>query len=114
LVKNVQFANIQVSDVKTPILIDQYYCGGQSHCANKSSAVTLSDITFQGFSGTYTVQPEYLACSDNTPCTDIHLADIELQATSGINRINGPFCWNAFGDIKAPIQPTITCLKNKK
>ncbi|XP_078148739.1 polygalacturonase At1g48100-like [Carex rostrata] len=116
-VKNVRFSNIQVSDVKTPIVIDQYYCNGQiqSHCANKSSAVTLSDITFQGIVGTYTVQPVYLACSDNTPCTNIHLADIELQPTDqGINHSNGPFCWNAFGDTKAPIQPTITCLKKGK
>ncbi|KAF3332783.1 polygalacturonase [Carex littledalei] len=113
-VKNVRFSNIQVSEVETPIMIDQYYCNGQSHCANKSSAVTLSDITFQGIVGTYTVQPVYLACSDNTPCTNIHLADIELQPTDGINHLYGPFCWNAFGDIKAPIQPTITCLKNEK
>ncbi|KAJ4769160.1 Pectin lyase-like superfamily protein [Rhynchospora pubera] len=115
-VTNVRFANIQLSEVKTPIVIDQYYCNGQSpsHCANKSSAVTLSDITFQGFVGTYTVQPLYLACSDNTPCRNIHLADIELQPAEGDNRSYGPFCWNAYGDLKAPTEPPITCLKNDK
>ncbi|KAJ3692490.1 hypothetical protein LUZ60_012840 [Juncus effusus] len=117
-VKNVKFSNIQVNTVKMPIVIDQYYCDTASgaasgaHCQNKTSAVQLSDITFQDISGTYTVQPVYLACSDSSPCQNIHLNNIQLEAIKGVNRLYDPFCWNAFGDLRGVNLPPINCLKS--
>lgn len=77
-VQGVLFSNIQVSEVEIPIVIDQYYCHS-SKCKNQTSAVALSDIRYEKISGTYTVQPAYLACSDSIPCVDVILSDIGLN-----------------------------------
>ncbi|KAL0286989.1 UNVERIFIED_CONTAM: Polygalacturonase [Sesamum angustifolium] len=37
------FSNIQVSEVETPIIIDQFYCNGHT-CPNKTSAVAVSGV----------------------------------------------------------------------
>ena len=111
-VKCIRFAKIKVSNVKTPIVIDQFYCD-HSECKNQTSAVALSDITYDGIVGTYTVQPVYLACSDGKPCRNIHLTDIQLQLLKQRGRTDDPFCWQAYGDLQGPIEPPITCLRSK-
>ncbi|XP_072984341.1 polygalacturonase At1g48100-like isoform X1 [Typha latifolia] len=110
-VKNIRYTNVQVSEVQTPIVINQFYCD-QSKCKNQTSAVALSDITYQGIIGTYTVQPVYLACSDSTPCSNIHLADIELQPVEENHHMYDSFCWKAYGDVQAPTEPPISCLES--
>ncbi|KAK7833566.1 polygalacturonase [Quercus suber] len=62
------FSNIQVSEVETPIMIDQYYCD-KSKCQNETSAVAVSSIDYVNIQGTYKVTPVHFACSDNVPCT---------------------------------------------
>lgn len=108
-VKGLRFSKIKVSQVMTPIVIDQFYCD-QSKCKNQTSAVALSDITYDGVAGTYTVQPVRLACSDNKPCSGIHLSDIQLQLAQQRGKVHDPFCWEAYGDTKGPTEPPIDCL----
>ena len=78
LVKGISFSNIQVSNVSVPINIDQYYCD-KGKCSNRTSAVEISDVTFEKIRGTYIDKALYLACSDNVPCPDLSLVDIELH-----------------------------------
>ncbi|GFY91549.1 pectin lyase-like superfamily protein [Actinidia rufa] len=59
-VKNVSFYNIQVEDVKVPIMIDQYYCDKNS-CKNQTGAIVISGVTYNQIIGTYSVQPIHLA-----------------------------------------------------
>ncbi|XP_042466890.1 polygalacturonase At1g48100-like [Zingiber officinale] len=108
--KGFRFSNIKVSQVMTPIVIDQFYCE-QTKCKNQTSAVALSDITYDGVVGTYTVQPVRLACSDSKPCSGIHLSGIQLQGAQQRGKVLDPFCWKAFGDIKGPTEPPIHCLQ---
>ncbi|KZV45676.1 hypothetical protein F511_02336 [Dorcoceras hygrometricum] len=98
-VKGVTFTNIEVSGVGTPLMIDQFYCNSNK-CANKTSAVAISDISYQSIKGTYTSRPAYFACSDSTPCVGIKLSNVDL--TPSLRR-NDPFCWEAFAT------PAINC-----
>ncbi|XP_044501540.1 polygalacturonase At1g48100 [Mangifera indica] len=106
-VQQVMFSNIQVSDVKTPIMIDQFYCD-KGKCQNKSSAVSISDINYVNIQGTYTQTPVYFACSDSLPCTGVSLTTIALKPSEGYQQ---PFCWEAYGELKTSTEPPISCLK---
>ncbi|KAK1383827.1 Glycoside hydrolase, family 28 [Heracleum sosnowskyi] len=105
-VQGVMFANIQVSEVQHPIIIDQFYCDGEK-CNNHTSAVGISAITFQNITGTYTKSPVHFACSDTMPCTGVTLNSIELTATQEIE----PFCWQTFGKLQTETIPPVNCLK---
>ncbi|GLJ05362.1 hypothetical protein SUGI_0016850 [Cryptomeria japonica] len=94
-VKSVSFSNIEVSNVKVPIDVDQFYCDKKA-CSNQTSGVFISDVTYEKITGTYSQTPVYLACSDDMPCTDLKLINIELKSV-GANE-NDPFCWNSYGD----------------
>ncbi|XP_057812618.2 polygalacturonase At1g48100-like [Cryptomeria japonica] len=94
-VKSVSFSNIEVSNVKVPIDVDQFYCDKKA-CSNQTSGVFISDVTYKKSTGTYSQTPVYLACSDEMPCTDLKLINIELEPV-GANE-NDPFCWNSYGD----------------
>ncbi|KAH7833130.1 hypothetical protein Vadar_003347 [Vaccinium darrowii] len=109
-VQGVLFSNIQVSEVQLPIVIDQYYCD-KSSCKNQSSAVALSGISYERIRGTYTVKPVHLACSDNLPCVDVTLTDIELKPQLERYHMYDPFCWQTFGELTTPTTPPIDCLQ---
>lgn len=113
-VRGIMFSNIQVSEVKIPIMIDQFYCEG-SKCQNKTSAVAVSGISYQNIKGTYTVKPVHFACSDSLPCTGVTLNTIELKALqSESSKLSGPFCWQTYGELKTATTPPIDCLKMGK
>ncbi|GLJ05357.1 hypothetical protein SUGI_0016780 [Cryptomeria japonica] len=94
-VKMVSFSNIQVSNVRVPIGIDQFYCEEKA-CRNLTSGVFISDITYEKITGTYVETPVYMACSDSVPCTNLKLINIQLQPAAA-NRKN-PFCLNSYGE----------------
>lgn len=111
-VKNVSFSNIQVSDVKVPIMIDQYYCD-KSKCKNQTGAVAISGITYDQIIGSYSVQPIHLACSSQIPCVDVDLIDIQLKPSSESRGFQNSLCWNSYGKSQAPLLPTSidSCLR---
>lgn len=109
-VKNIMFSNIEVSEVKKPIVIDQFYCD-QSKCKNQTSAVAVSGIHYVNIQGTYTYQPVYFACSDSVPCTGVSLDTIKLKPAE---ETNDPFCWKAYGEIKTSTVPPVDCLNTNK
>ena len=100
------FSNIQVTDVETPIVIDQYYCD-KSKCSNQTSAVAVSAIQYVNVKGTYTSEPVRFACSDNLPCSGLTLDTIKLEASKSPV---APFCWKAYGELKTTTEPPIDCL----
>ncbi|KAK4417783.1 Polygalacturonase [Sesamum alatum] len=108
-VQGVMFSNIQVSEVETPIIIDQFYCNGHT-CPNKTSAVAVSGVSYQSIKGTYTVNPVHFACSDSTPCAGITLSSIVLSPLAEAKNDN-PFCWKAFGELQTATTPPISCLQ---
>ncbi|XP_076889604.1 polygalacturonase At1g48100-like [Bidens hawaiensis] len=113
LVRGVSFSNIQVSEVEFPIMIDQYYCD-HSICENRTSAISIVDVAYENIKGTYTVQPMHLSCSDSKPCMNLKLSNIELKPKPNGHRMSEPFCWQAFGELNAPIVPELDCLQEGK
>ncbi|KAJ7974590.1 Polygalacturonase [Quillaja saponaria] len=109
-VQGIMFSNIQVSEVKIPIMIDQYYCD-KSKCSNETSAVAVSGINYVNIKGTYTEKPVHFACSDNLPCSGVSLDTIQLHSIQESQQLNGPFCWEAYGELKTTTAPPIDCLK---
>lgn len=109
-VQNVLFSNIQVSEVQLPIVIDQFYCD-HTTCKNHTAAVGVSGVTYEKIKGTYTVKPVHFACSDNLPCVDVTLNNIELKPVQQRYHLYGPFCWQTFGELYTPTVPPIDCLQ---
>ncbi|KAL9226349.1 hypothetical protein vseg_002173 [Gypsophila vaccaria] len=104
-VKNVTFSNVQVSDVKVPVMIDQFYCENNVHCKNQSGAVAISNIKYNQIVGTYSAQPVHLACSNDVPCVDVDLVDIRLQPSSISHGLQQALCYNSYGKTEAPLVP---------
>lgn len=104
-VKNVSFSNIQVSDVKVPIMIDQFYCDNHL-CKNQTGAVAISGVSYNQIIGTYSVQPIHLACSNHVPCTDVDLIDIQLNPSPRYRSFQQALCWNSYGKSQAPLVPS--------
>ncbi|CAH2080534.1 unnamed protein product [Thlaspi arvense] len=76
-----------------------------------SRALTLENrITYEKIRGTYTVKPVHLACSDNLPCVDVTLTDIELKPLQEQYHLYNVFCWHTFGQLNSPTVPPIDCL----
>ncbi|KAG8366111.1 hypothetical protein BUALT_Bualt17G0041900 [Buddleja alternifolia] len=109
-VQGVQFSNIQVFEVQLPIVIDQYYCD-KAICRNQTSAVALSGINYENIRGTYTVKPVHFACSDNMPCTDVTLTNIQLKPQQERYHMYNPYCWQTFGQLYTPTVPPVECLQ---
>ncbi|KAL6597807.1 hypothetical protein ACP70R_046612 [Stipagrostis hirtigluma subsp. patula] len=115
-VRNITFSNIRVSNVATPIAIDQFYCDrGGARCENQTGAVAITGVTYRRVVGMYTFQPVRLACSDARPCTGVNLVDVRLSpapASIGGGAPRGPLCWNSYGVAQGAIEPlTIGCLQ---
>ncbi|KAL6008710.1 hypothetical protein ACLOJK_021936 [Asimina triloba] len=109
-VSSVTFQDIVMDTVRNPIIVDQYYCLAKG-CANQTSAVLVSDITYSSIKGTYDVRspPMHFACSDSVPCTNLTLADVELLPAQG-HIVLDPFCWNAYGKLQTLTIPPVACL----
>lgn len=99
------FSNIQVTDVKVPIIIDQYYCD-KKICKNQTRAVAITGVKYNQIIGTYTVQPINLACSSGIPCTDVDLIDIQLKQSQGYRGFQQALCRNSYGKSQAPLVPS--------
>ncbi|KAL8550522.1 hypothetical protein ACS0TY_009084 [Phlomoides rotata] len=108
-VKNVTFSDIQVSNVKVPIMIDQYYCD-KNVCKNQTGAVAISGVKFDGIIGTYSVQPIHLACSSSIPCTDVDLISVQLEPSAEYSGFQEALCWNSYGKSLGQLAPT--CMDN--
>jgi len=111
LVQDIRFSNIQVSEVQTPIIIDQFYCD-KSTCRNQTSAVAVSGVQYENIRGTFTIKPVHFACSDSLPCSGISLTGVQLRPVQVPHyHLNNPFCWQAFGELYTPTVPPIACLQ---
>ncbi|CAD6332761.1 unnamed protein product [Miscanthus lutarioriparius] len=111
LVQGIRFSNIQVSEVQTPIIIDQFYCD-KTTCRNQTSAVAVSGVQYENIRGTFTIKPAHFACSDSSPCSEITLTGIQLKPLLVPQyHLYNPFCWQAFGELYTPTVPPISCLQ---
>ncbi|XP_038992596.1 polygalacturonase-like [Hibiscus syriacus] len=77
---NIKFQNIEMSNVKNPIIIDQNYCDQSKPCDEQSSAVQIKDVVYNNIKGTSSSEVAIdFDCSKNRPCQGIVLQNVNLQ-----------------------------------
>ncbi|KAJ6808812.1 polygalacturonase-like [Iris pallida] len=109
-VSSVAFEDIRMDTVRNPIIIDQYYCPS-GPCANRTSNVFVSGVSYSGIRGTYDARspPMHFGCSDSVPCTNVTLTDVELLPAEG-DFVADPYCWSAYGASQTLTIPPVACL----
>ncbi|KAG6509647.1 hypothetical protein ZIOFF_027652 [Zingiber officinale] len=107
--RDISFRNISLTEVRNPIIIDQFYCprGG---CKNETSAVQVSDVKFIGVKGTSANDMAIrLECSQSSGCHDVVMEDVDIR-----NAVPGEqaqaFCFNAHGKKAKVVKPDVPCL----
>ncbi|KAK9078264.1 hypothetical protein SSX86_002321 [Deinandra increscens subsp. villosa] len=108
--RNISFKAIKLDAVYNPIIIDQYYCPTQEDCINSTSAVKLSDISFDGITGTSNMDNVInLSCSETVACTNISMDNVYISSVTPGRKVFGK-CVNAHGRI-SHVKPLFNCLK---
>ncbi|KAI3782558.1 hypothetical protein L2E82_12609 [Cichorium intybus] len=75
----ITFQNINMKDVKNPIIIDQNYCDQSKSCKEQDSAVEIINVTYQNITGSSADKDAItFDCSKHHPCQGIVLQDINL------------------------------------
>ncbi|CAL9236533.1 unnamed protein product [Arabidopsis halleri] len=76
---NIIFQNIQMDNVKNPIIIDQDYCD-RSKCTSQPSAVQVKNVVYRNISGTSASDKAItFNCSKNYPCQGIVLDKVNIK-----------------------------------
>ncbi|KAG2238177.1 hypothetical protein Bca52824_092593 [Brassica carinata] len=79
IASNIIFQNIQMENVKNPIIIDQDYCD-KSKCTEQKSAVQVKNVVYRNISGTSASDMAItLNCSKNYPCQEIEAAAMPMD-----------------------------------
>ncbi|WOG98083.1 hypothetical protein DCAR_0417424 [Daucus carota subsp. sativus] len=77
---NIKFENIEMEDVKYPIIIDQNYCDKSKPCKKQKSAVLVKNVVYQNITGTSATDVAIkFDCSESHPCEGIVLRDVRLR-----------------------------------
>ncbi|GJP29692.1 hypothetical protein CLOM_g19320 [Closterium sp. NIES-68] len=113
-VSGIHFDDMILENVGNPIRIDQFYCNSEPSrsCGTSGSAVAISDVTFQNVQGT-TSKGEGIKidCSDTVPCSNILLANINLQPVAGGNPLE-PFLNSAYVTVEGQVVPQLKDVKS--
>ncbi|GFP87737.1 polygalacturonase [Phtheirospermum japonicum] len=81
---NIKFQNIEMQDVKNPIIIDQDYCDQDEPCKEQGSAVQVKNIMYHNIKGTSTSDAAInFKCSKSHPCQGIILQNVNLVGADG-------------------------------
>ncbi|GMI93793.1 hypothetical protein like AT1G70500 [Hibiscus trionum] len=108
--RNIKFEHIISHASTRPIIIDQYYCP-HKHCRNQTSAVEISNVTYEDIQGTSSRRIAVeLSCSESTPCTNIIMKDITLRYKDQ-NAHTSSTCLNAHGFRIGRVEPNVPCLQ---
>ncbi|KAK8476387.1 hypothetical protein V6N13_103161 [Hibiscus sabdariffa] len=84
--RDIKFQNIEMDNVKNPIIIDQSYCDQSKPCEEQSSAVQVKNVVYSNIKGTSSSEVAInFNCSKNHPCQGIVLQKVNLQ-----DQDNGP------------------------
>ncbi|XP_042500560.1 probable polygalacturonase At3g15720 [Macadamia integrifolia] len=110
--KKISFEQITLTDVKSPIIIDQYYCNSNVYLPQDGSDVEVSDVTYIGIQGSTTSKNSIsLMCSDSVGCTNIVLNQINIRsAVPGVE--TSSVCNNAHVT-STDCNPPVNCPSSK-
>ncbi|KAL2479987.1 Polygalacturonase ADPG1 [Abeliophyllum distichum] len=87
---NIKFQNVEMQNVKNPIIIDQSYCDQTKPCKEQSSAVQVRNVVYQNIKGTSASDVAInFDCSKKYPCQGILLQNVNLgSAKAECNNVN--------------------------
>ncbi|CAI9779476.1 unnamed protein product [Fraxinus pennsylvanica] len=78
-VSNIKFKNVEMQNVKNPIIVDQNYCDQAEACIEQSSTVQVKNVVYQNIKGTSASNVAInLDCSKSSPCQGIVLQNVKL------------------------------------
>ncbi|KAL8467513.1 hypothetical protein ACS0TY_030949 [Phlomoides rotata] len=81
---NIKFHNVEMQNVKNPIIIDQNYCDQDEPCKEQSSAVQIKNIEYHNINGTSASDVAIaFDCSKSRPCQEIVLQNVNLVGVDG-------------------------------
>ncbi|CAL5444093.1 unnamed protein product [Camellia sinensis] len=110
-VRRVVFKNINFTDVKNPIIINQNYRDVKNARKRMKTGVEISHVRYSGTFGTSKTEVAInLDCSQAVPCTNILLDTVELESSSPGKRVIS-FCNNAYGNATGVVKPNSCLLK---
>ncbi|KAL3840963.1 hypothetical protein ACJIZ3_025554 [Penstemon smallii] len=109
--RKISFSQITFIETDNPVIINQYYCP-HKQCANKTSAVQVSDVTYKDLHGTTTCKNATInfSCSKTVPCTNIVVDDVNIKPVNPKNSTSA-YCINAYGQAHGS-SPSVNCLMN--
>ncbi|CAM8912971.1 unnamed protein product [Rhodiola kirilowii] len=82
--RNIKFEDIEMINVKNPIIIDQQYCDQDKPCKEKSQAVQVENVVYSNIRGTSASEKAInIECSKTYPCKGIVLQNINLKTEDG-------------------------------
>ncbi|KAI3473057.1 hypothetical protein Pfo_031302, partial [Paulownia fortunei] len=83
---NIKFQNIEMQNVKNPIIIDQQYCDQDKPCQEQGSAVQVKNVVYQNIKGTSASDVAInFDCNKSHPCQGIVLQNVDLVGGNGAN-----------------------------
>ncbi|KAL0540724.1 hypothetical protein IC582_020737 [Cucumis melo] len=114
--RNIIFEGMVSRGSFNPIIIDQFYCDHEK-CKNHTSAVKISNVSYNRISGTSRSKIAVnLACSETKPCRNILMKDIKLESIIQDEEekedITSSLCENVVDGHKVgSVIPNVPCLK---
>ncbi|GAA0167190.1 hypothetical protein LIER_22178 [Lithospermum erythrorhizon] len=108
-VSDVIFSGITMANVNNPLIIDQQYCP-QGNCfyqEERNAGVMINDVTFMNIWGTSRSEVAInLQCSEDIPCQNVKLVNINLAYSSTSAKQMVSKCVNVKGVSYGRIQPS--------
>ncbi|XP_057982120.1 polygalacturonase-like isoform X2 [Malania oleifera] len=81
---NIKFQNVEMDNVRNPIIIDQNYCDQKEPCSEQASTVEIKNVLYQNIKGTSASEVAIsFGCSKSIPCEGIVLQNISLNREGG-------------------------------
>ncbi|XP_026382967.1 polygalacturonase-like [Papaver somniferum] len=108
--RKISYKNSNFTNVMNPIFIDQFYWSTNKN--EVGSAVSISDVTFEGLTGTTDVKTPTaisLSCSKLIPCSGIKISNVNLTPAVAGTKLTSN-CSNAKGTILGKVEPAVTSL----
>ncbi|PRQ51604.1 putative polygalacturonase [Rosa chinensis] len=109
--RKISYEQIALRTTRNPIIIDQFYCNGQHDCQTSTSAVRVSEVTYNGFHGTSeNEQAITFNCSQSISCANIVMNQVSITSPVPSEQVRAS-CSNVNGTSHATV-PQVPCLKN--
>ncbi|KAK1429612.1 hypothetical protein QVD17_11826 [Tagetes erecta] len=106
--RGIVFRDINLVNVRNPIIIDQYYCSYSEHAA--SQAVQVSDVTYTNIYGSSASKEAIIfKCSEVYNCTNIVTNNVRITGGDDL-----AYCNNARGEFVDTTPNSLSCAIKEK